>query len=63
MLYFIPAWYKQNMWCENEQQWYKRRLKSEFDETIKQITLFHRNVDRPYTVSYTHLTLPTKRIV
>ena len=44
MLYFIPAWYKQNMWCENEQQWYMRRLKSEFDETIKQITLFHRNV-------------------
>ena len=36
MLYFIPAWYKQNMWCENEQQWYMRRLKSEFDETIKQ---------------------------
>lgn len=50
MLYFIPAWYKQNMWCENEQQWYKRRLKSEFDETIKQITLFHRNVDRPYRI-------------
>lgn len=38
------------MWCENEQQWYKRRLKSEFDETIKQITLFHRNVDRPYRI-------------
>lgn len=50
MLYFIPAWYKQNMWCENEQQWYMRRLKSEFDETIKQITLFHRNVDRPYRI-------------
>lgn len=50
MLYFIPAWYKQNMWCENEQQWYRRRLKSEFDETIKQITLFHRNVDRPYRI-------------
>ena len=50
MLYFIPAWYKQNMWCENEQQWYMRRLKSGFDETIKQITLFHRNVDRPYRI-------------
>ena len=50
MLYFIPAWYKQNMWCENEQQWYKRRLKSEFDKTIKQITLFHRNMDRPYRI-------------
>ena len=45
MLYFVPAWYKQNKWCENEQVWYSRRMKSEFDETIKQITLFHRNVD------------------
>ncbi len=44
MLYFVPAWYRQNTWCENEQKWYKRRMKSEFDETIKQITLFHRNV-------------------
>ncbi len=50
MLYFVPAWYKQNMWCENEQVWYTRRLKSEFDETIKQITLFHRNVDVQYRI-------------
>jgi accessory secretory protein Asp1 len=49
MLYFIPAWYKQNMWCENEQQWYMRRLKSEFDETIKQITLGHlQGISRQY---------------
>lgn len=50
MLYFIPAWYKENIWNENEQVWYMRRLKSEFDETIKQITLFHRNVKRPYRI-------------
>ena len=50
MLYFIPAWYKQNNWSENEQVWYRRRLKSEFDETIKQITLFHRNVKVDYQI-------------
>lgn len=50
MLYFVPAWYKQNTWSEDEQQWYKRRMKSEFDETIKQITLFHRNVDVNYQI-------------
>ena len=50
MLYFVPAWYKQNTWCENEQEWYTRRMKSEFDETIKQITLFHRNVGDIYRI-------------
>lgn len=50
MLYFIPAWYKQNTWNEKEQSWYERRTKSEFDETIKQITLFHRNVDVEYGI-------------
>ncbi len=50
MLYFVPAWYKENTWSENEQLWYKRRMKSEFDETIKQITLFHRNVDVKYKI-------------
>lgn len=50
MLYFVPAWYKQNTWSEDEQTWYMRRMKSEFDETIKQITLFHRNVDVDYQI-------------
>lgn len=50
MIYFIPAWYKQNKWCENEQSWYNRRSYSEFDETIKQIQLFHRNVKAEYSV-------------
>ena len=50
MLYFIPAWYQQNTWSEKEQSWYERRTKSEFDETIKQITLFHRNVDVEYRI-------------
>lgn len=50
MLYFVPAWYKEHTWCEKEQAWYERRTKSEFDETIKQITLFHRNVDVEYRI-------------
>ena len=50
MLYLIPAWYKQNTWNENEQCWYRRREKSEYDDTIKQIQLFHRNNVWPYRV-------------
>ncbi len=50
MFYFVPAWYKENTWSENEQLWYRRRMKSEFDETIKQVTLFHRNVDVDYQI-------------
>lgn len=43
MLYFIPAWYQQNKWSENEQIWYERRMYTEFDDTVKQIQLFHRS--------------------
>lgn len=43
MLHFIPAWYQQNTWCENEQSWYVRRMHTEFDDTVKQIQLFHRS--------------------
>ncbi len=50
MLFFIPAWYKENTWREHEQFWYERRMRSEFDETIKQISLFHRNMSVPYRV-------------
>jgi accessory secretory protein Asp1 len=50
MLYFIPAWYKQNEWCENEQYWYVRRARTEFDDTVKQIQLFHRSCAYPYQI-------------
>lgn len=50
MLYFIPAWYRQNEWCENEQSWHTRRMHSEFDETVKQIQLFHRSGVYPYQI-------------
>lgn len=43
MLYFIPAWYLKNEWKEDEQIWYSRRMKTETDDTVKQIQLFHRN--------------------
>lgn len=48
MFYIIPAWYKQNTWNENEQCWYVRRTRSEFDDSVKQIQLFHRNNAWPY---------------
>ena len=50
MLHFIPAWYQQNTWHENEQKWYVRRMHTEFDDTVKQIQLFHRNRACPYRI-------------
>lgn len=50
MIYFIPAWYKVNSWDENEQCWYVRKNKSEFDDTVKQIQLFHRKGEWDYNV-------------
>lgn len=43
MFYFIPAWYLKDEWKENEQLWYKRRMHTETDDTVKQIQLFQRN--------------------
>ena len=43
MLYFIPAWYQKDQWCESEQKWYVRRMQTEFDDTVKQLQLFHRS--------------------
>lgn len=50
MLYFIPAWYRKDQWRENEQKWYMRRMHTEFDDTVKQIQLFHRNEVYPYRI-------------
>lgn len=44
MLYFIPAWYLKNDWKEDEQFWYRRRMKTETDDTVKQVQLFQRNL-------------------
>lgn len=50
MLYFIPSWYQQDSWHESEQKWYVRRLHTEFDDTVKQIQLFHRSGAYPYRI-------------
>lgn len=50
MLYFIPAWYQDNTWSENEQKWYVRREHTEFDDTVKQVQLFHRSKAQPYNI-------------
>ncbi len=50
MLYFIPAWYQQNKWCENEQSWHAQRMRTEFDDTVKQIQLFHRSGAYPFQI-------------
>lgn len=40
MLHFIPAWYQQNTWSENEQNWYVRRKRTEFDDTVNRFNSF-----------------------
>ena len=50
MLYFVPAWYQLNEWSENEQSWVERRMHTEFDDTVKQIQLFHRSGVCPYRI-------------
>lgn len=50
MIYFIPSWYQPNTWNESEQNWYMRRAKSEFDDTVKQIQLFHRSGAYEYCI-------------
>lgn len=50
MLYFIPAWYSKNEWKEDEQFWYRRRMKTETDDTVKQIQLFQRNFICEYKI-------------
>lgn len=50
MLYFIPAWYLKDEWKEDEQFWYRRRMKTETDDTVKQIQLFQRNAICEYKI-------------
>lgn len=51
MLYFIPGWYADGAWCEQEQYWHARRMHTEFDDTVKHIQLFHRNRICPFRVA------------
>ena len=50
MLYFIPAWYQKHKWKETEQNWYTRRMHTEFDDTVKQVQMFYRNGMRDFKI-------------
>lgn len=50
MQYFIPAWYQNGDWKENEQVWYRSRTVTEFDDTVKQIQLFFRKQVAPFKI-------------
>lgn len=50
MQYFVPAWYKQGEWMENEQVWYRARTVTEFDDTVKQVQLFFRRHVAPFRI-------------
>ncbi len=50
MLYFIPAWYQKNKWRELEQSWHTRRMHTEFDDTVKQVQMFHRSGNKDYKI-------------
>lgn len=48
MLHFIPGWYADGKWQEQEQYWHARRMHTEFDDTVKHVQLFHRNQIYPF---------------
>ena len=48
MLHFIPGWYANGQWQEQEQYWHARRMHTEFDDTVKHVQLFHRNQIYPF---------------
>lgn len=50
MIYFIPGWYAGREWAEREQYWHARRMRSEFDDTVKHIQLFHRRKVAPFRI-------------
>lgn len=43
MINIIPAWHQAQKWCEQEQAWYHIDQKTEFDDSVKQMQLFHRS--------------------
>lgn len=49
-LHFIPAWYEKGFWREHGQSWYDRQMYNEFDDTVKQVQLIHRNTEIPYEI-------------
>ena len=43
MIYFVPSWYHENEYKENENYWYISRQVTEFDDSVKQVQMFNRN--------------------
>lgn len=50
MIYFLPSWYHNDQFKENEQYWYTRRAVTEFDDTVKQVQMFNRNHIMEYKI-------------
>lgn len=50
MIYFVPSWYHQNEYKENEQYWFRRRMVTELDDSVKQIQMFNRNEIMEYKI-------------
>lgn len=51
MIYFVPGWYAGSEWAEQEQNWYARRMQTEFDDTVKHVQLFHRKHVEPFQIT------------
>ncbi len=50
MQYFVPSWYRQDGWSENERLWYRSKDVTEFDDTVKQVQLFFRRHVAPFQI-------------
>lgn len=51
MIYFIPGWYADNEWAEQEQNWWARRMHTEFDDSVKHTQLFLRRKVAPFQIA------------
>lgn len=49
-MYFVPSWYHENEFRENEQYWFSTRMVTEFDDTVKQVQMFNRNKIMDYKI-------------
>lgn len=49
-MYFVPSWYNENEYKENERYWYISRKVTEFDDSVKQIQMFNRNNIMDYKI-------------
>ena len=50
MIYFVPSWYHENEYKENENYWYISRQVTEFDDSVKQVQMFNRNNIMEYKI-------------